>query len=188
MPRRGFTLVELLIVIAVVSILFAIAAPWVLSARRTAHETSAIHSLDAINEAQVAYKEHCGRGQYAVSLTGLGMPMPTTGQAFLSPDLTSADEIVKSGYRIVMTRDVPSAAPLEGDSAGEHPEFADRQGCNGAGTWPIYVVTADPIQPGVTGGRFFGTNTDRVIYESAETLVGKMPPKGAPAGAAELRR
>ena len=190
--RRGFTLVELLIVIAVVSILFAVAAPWVLSARRTAHETSAVHSLDAINVAQAAFKEHCGRGQYAASLTGLGVPVPTTGQAFLSPDLTSADEVVKAGYRILMTTD-PNMLPANPESIPDNPEATTtspqpRQGCNGVPTVPAYVITADPVQPGTSGTRFFGTNGGRVIYVSPESLVGKMPPEGAPEGAVELRR
>lgn len=176
MPFRrpgGFTLVELLIVIAVISILFAIAAPWVLNARRSAREAAAIAALTAINDAQSAYRAQCGGGGYAASLPVLGQPHPRTGAAFLSPDLTSGAEVVKSGYLVRMYGTAP-------------PE--PRKDCNGVDTVDAYVATADPAQPGQTGARFFGTNTSRVIYEHNETLVGRMPGAGAPDVGVELRR
>ena len=51
-----------------------------------------------------------------------------------------------------------------------------------------YHVTADPVIPGVTGSRFFGTNVDHVIYEHTETFGGgKMPDTGPPPLGAEMR-
>src|SRR5574338_1231243 len=96
--RAGFTLIELLIVIAVISILASIAIPWLLSARMSANEASAISSLEAINDAQALYREVCGKGRYAPNLPALGVPVPSTGDAFLSPDLVTAEVVVKSGY------------------------------------------------------------------------------------------
>ncbi|HSL20035.1 MAG TPA: type II secretion system protein [Vicinamibacterales bacterium] len=169
---RAFTLVELLIVIAVVSILFSIAVPFVLSARMSSHEAAAINTLVAINNAQSAFKDACGHGRYAASLTGLGTPVPSTGEAFLSPDLTSGDDVIKSGYRFVLTSNA-EAVPVPA--------------CNGTGAVDGYAVTADPVTPGSSGRRFFATNTSRVIYEHVETFAGTMPESGPPPAGTELR-
>jgi hypothetical protein len=49
-------------------------------------------------------------------------------------------------------------------------------------------VTAEPVRPGLSGNRFFATNTDRVLYEDAEkTFAADMPEKGAPSHGAELK-
>jgi len=50
-----------------------------------------------------------------------------------------------------------------------------------------YFVTADPIIPGTTGVRFFGSNVDRVVYEDAATFAGNMPETGAPEHGAEIK-
>ena len=169
---RGFTLVELLIVIGVISILFSIAVPWLLAARMSAHEASAISSLQAINDGQAVYREVCGKGHYAPSLPALGEPSPSSGQAFISPDLASADVVEKSGYRVAM--------------GGEAPE-APVTSCTGADTLNGYFATADPLRPGSSGRRFFGTNAGRVIYDNSETFTGKMPEMGPPEAGSELR-
>jgi hypothetical protein len=50
-----------------------------------------------------------------------------------------------------------------------------------------YQVTADPVTPGLSGNRFFGTNTDRVLFEDLESFTGNMPESGAPGHGTELR-
>jgi hypothetical protein len=50
-----------------------------------------------------------------------------------------------------------------------------------------YQVTADPVTVGLTGNRFFGMNTDRVVYEDLESFTGNMPQTGAPGHGTELR-
>jgi hypothetical protein len=59
--------------------------------------------------------------------------------------------------------------------------------CNGVEPLASYQLTADPLNPGHTGIRSFGTNTDRVIYGDATTYTGNMPESGAPAHGAEVR-
>ena len=71
-------------------------------ARLRGAEASAIASLSAINQAQFAYMQTCGNQKFAPKLTSLGRPNPSTNAPFLSPDLTAADEVDKSGYRISM--------------------------------------------------------------------------------------
>jgi prepilin-type N-terminal cleavage/methylation domain-containing protein len=170
--QAGFTLIELLIVIGVVAILFATAVPWLLSARMAANEAAAVSVLEAITDAQALYKEVCGKGRYAAALPALGMPMPTTGDVFLSPDLTSGDAVAKSGYEIVM-RGEPGETPVKG--------------CNDADTSPGYAVTADPLRLGNSGRRFFATNASGVIYEHGETFGATMTQSGPPAVGTELK-
>ena len=156
---------------AIVGVLAALGVAGVRLARLRSAEAAAIAALDAINQAQFAYLQTCGNQRYAPSLTVLGVPIPG-GDAFLSPDLTGADVIVKSGYQIQMS--------------GQTVTDTD-QTCNGATPVDSYQVSADPVTPGSSGVRFFGTNTDRVIYEDTATFTGNMPLKGAPPHGVEIR-
>lgn len=167
-PARGFTLVELLIVVSVVAIVLAVAIPALRRARTAGNEASAISSLEAINSAQAIFKSVCGAERYATDLPSLGTPMPTSGEPFLMPDLTTGTEIVKAGYVIRM--------------AGE-PMADALPACNGAPRAAGYQATADPLQG---DGRFFGTNTSRAIYEHTESLAGQMPETGPPPVGREL--
>jgi prepilin-type N-terminal cleavage/methylation domain-containing protein len=162
---RGFTLVELLLVIAIVGILATISIANYQYARLRGTETAAVGSLSAINRAQFTYMQTCGRQKFAPSLTSLGKSNPGTTAPFLSPDLTAADQIEKSGYRIQMS----GTAVLE-----------PLQTCTGDTPVESYQITADPIAENTTGKRYFGTNVTLVIYESPETLTGKMPETGVP--------
>jgi prepilin-type N-terminal cleavage/methylation domain-containing protein len=166
---RGFTLVELLIAIAILAIILAIAIPWYRGARQAGDEASAISTLQAINSAQAIFKAVCGSERYAPDLASLGTPVPTTGEPFLTSDLTMAPEIRRAGYVILM--------------AGKPIEDA-KPACNGAIPAAGYAATADPTREG--GGRFFGTNASRAIYEHIETLTGTMPESGAPPAGREL--
>jgi prepilin-type N-terminal cleavage/methylation domain-containing protein len=168
---RGFTLVELLIVVCIVGILVSLAVAGYRHSRAKAGEAVAVAGLKAINQAQFSFAQACGNQQYSATLTGLGTPVPTTGQGFLSPDLLG-DPVVKSGYQFVLG----ATAPVEARAA-----------CNGVPTVPAYQVTADPTTLGVSGVQFFGTNTDRVIYADTATFAGTMPETGAPGHGVEVK-
>ena len=132
--HRGFSLIELLIVIAIILIIAAIAIPKLTSARMAAYEMAAIRALHTINTAQIQYFSTYGR--YAQSLMELG-PMP--GNATPSPaaaDLLSGDlsSGIKSGFVFTMV-----------------------------GTPGGYTVNGDPQTFGVTGSRTFYTDHTNII-------------------------
>ena len=158
--------------LAIVGVIAATAMAGYREARVVGNEAAAIAALSAIGQAQFAFAQYCGNQRYAPTLASLGTPMPTTGHAFLSPDLTSADPLVKSGYTITM----------------KGTEVTDiGQTCTGLSPVASYQVTADPMTPGTSGHRFFGSNGDRVIYEDTATFTGNMPETGAPGHGQELK-
>lgn len=169
---RGFTLVELLIVVAILGVLFSMAVVGYRTARISGGESTAIATLGTINRAQYAFAQACGNQRFAPTLSSLGVPVPQSGAPFLSPDLTAADELVKSGYVFRMAGTELPEAPLT---------------CTGAIPVSGYQATADPTGVGVTGFRRFGTNRDGVIFEDAATFAGNMPEEGPPAHGTEIR-
>ena len=99
-PPNGFTLMELLIVIAIILILMLMAIPTIGSLKKSANRTSAIQSVRAIQQAEMQYESTYPANGYACSLPALGgdpntgAPSPT-GAQILQGDLTSG---FKSGY------------------------------------------------------------------------------------------
>ena len=159
---RGFTLIELLIVVAIIAILAAIAIPSLMRTRMSANEASAIASLRSIHSSQHVFWSTCGRGYYSPTLQNLGLG------SYLPPDLSRAAPVIKSGYQVNMG----STRVAAGTS------------CNGGAIVTAYQATADPVTPGSTGQRYFGTNAPGAIYQSTGSLTGVMPETGpAPAPA-----
>ena len=168
----GFTLVELLIVLCIVGILASVSMAMYRTSRVTADEATAVATLHAINEAQVAFSQACGNQRFAPTLASLAVPVPSTGHAFLSADLAT-DPAIKGGYQFTMAGTAVTDTGLT---------------CTGGTPVQSYQITADPVKPGLSGIRYFATNTDRVLFvDSLKSFAPDMPETGPPSHGAEMK-
>ena len=101
--QGGFTLIKIMIAVAIMMLIAAMALPGLNRARAAANESAAIGSLHIINRAQYSYTSSCGFGFYVPSLAALGTaPAANPGDGFISTDL-STDPSIKSSYRVTLT-------------------------------------------------------------------------------------
>jgi type IV pilus assembly protein PilA len=133
---NGFTLMELLIVIAIILILMLMAIPTIGSMKKYANETSAKKSLQTIEQAEMQYETTFPANGYACSLTALGGdpsagPPTATAAQILQTDLAAG---VKAGY-IFTISNCPKVT------------------VNGADRFTGYQLTAVPETVGKTGDR-----------------------------------
>ncbi len=133
----GFSLIELLIVIAIILIILAIALPKLNTARRYAQEMAAIRTVTTIHTAEAQYYSQYGR--FAATLDELGPPAsgaPTAAASDLVPgDLAKGE---KGGYKYTL-----ALSPTGG-----------------------YVVNANPVIFNTTGSRTFFSDQSLTIREN----------------------
>src|SRR5215471_1500919 len=127
--RRGFSLIELLIVIAIILIIIMIAAPRLSRARMYAQETAAIAAIKTIHTVQVQYYSQYGR--YATSLAELGPPASGAASP-AAADLIGNDlaQGTKQGYKFTLTG-IPggyqiNANPEVYNSSGSRSFYSDQ--------------------------------------------------------------
>ena len=146
--RDGYSLIELLLVIAIIAIVAAIAIPGLMRARVAANEGSAIASVRTISSAQATFASSCGGGGYAQSLTDLGRA-PMGDVPFLPPDLAGGR---KAGYDFAVQGTGQSVA-------------AAADTCNGAAddTNSAFLAVGNPTTDGDSGVRAFGMDTGGVL-------------------------
>ena len=170
--ESGFTLIEILVVVAVIGILAAIAIISLARARQSGNEASAIGSVRAVISGQAAYASSCGSGGYAQTNADLGKG-PAGGAPFIPPDLEKADVVAtaKSGYTI----DVSDSA--DPDNKDVLPAADTCNGSSGASR-AMYFVAADPVARGVSGTRSFGSDRRGTIYFNIAVPVANPIPGG----------
>jgi len=149
---RGFSLIELLIVIAIILVIVAIALPNFLRARMSANEASAASYVRTITTASVVYSTTYENG-YPPTLASLGPPAgggnnATCDTANLIDEVVAAGQ--KGGYLYTYTGMGPAnAAPAVACSV---PGYND------------YLVTAAPQTEGMTGQRSFCSDEPAAIH------------------------
>ena len=136
--QKGFSLIELLIVVAIILIIAAIAIPNLLRAKMSANEASAVATMRTLNTSAVAYSTTYGA--YPTNLTDLGpSSSPTSTAADLIDSVLAKDPATKSGYTFTWS------------------------GASSSGVIASYTLTAKPLTQGVTGQRGFFTDQSGVI-------------------------
>lgn len=139
--QKGFSLIELLIVVAIILIIAAIAIPNLLRSKMAANEASAVGSLRTLNTSAIEYSTEYGG--YPATLASLG-PVASGGTAS-SAAADMIDSVLaggsKSGYTFTWSG---GAADANGNKLN-------------------YAITAQPISPGTTGQRYFYTDQTGVI-------------------------
>src|ERR1700736_3960761 len=147
--QKGFSLIELLIVVAIILIIAAIAIPNLLKSRMAANESSAVGSVRTINTALITYSSGCPALGFAATLKEMNTGALCSSGTGIIDNVLGQDPAVKSGYTITYT----AAAPVNGVVS-------------------TYTTSATPLTIGTTGQRgFFSDQTGVIRYNQSGTAT-----------------
>jgi type IV pilus assembly protein PilA len=146
--NKGFSLIELLIVVAIILIIAAIAIPNLLKSKIAANQASAVASLRTINTSEVTYSSTYNQG-YTSTLAQLG---PPASGASTSSNAGLTDSVLAGGAKSGYT-------------------FAYTAGAAVNGSTPTYQMTATPVSVGTTGQNYYFTDDSNVIRQNSTQLA-----------------
>jgi prepilin-type N-terminal cleavage/methylation domain-containing protein len=152
--EKGFSLIELLVVVTIIMVIVALALPRLTPIRMSANETSAAVSIRALNSACLTYETLYG--SYPPSLASLG---PGTAQNANSADMIDAVLAAgnKDGYRFTYS-------PGPKDPSGHISS---------------YSILAEPVTPGTTGMRsYYGDQSGTIRSRVGGSADATSPPIG----------
>jgi prepilin-type N-terminal cleavage/methylation domain-containing protein len=145
--QKGFSLIELLIVVAIILIIASIAIPNLLRARISANESSAVGSIRTINTAMIQYMSTYPTVGYAATLSALGgtscAPPNSSSACLIDSQLASGS---KSGYNF-------SLSGVAGSPAA------------------TYQVVGAPAVANQTGVRYFCSFADGAVRSSVSPIA-----------------
>ena len=152
--QKGFSLIELLIVVAIILIIAAIAIPNLLSARIAANESSAVGSTRTVNTAEVAYNSAYPTVGFAVTLPSLAgdcssATPSSTAACLIDSVLGASNASTKSGYSFALDNGGSTTTP---------------QGS--------YSMDGAPITLNQTGVRYFCSAADGVVRYGSTSFSG----------------
>jgi type IV pilus assembly protein PilA len=153
----GFSLIELLIVVAIILIIAAIAVPNLLQSKKAANQSSAVSVLRTVNTAAVSYWVTYSNG-YPPSLGALGGAggAATCNLSILMDETVTTPPYQKSGYQFGFTgTDGNVSAPPTGCVPG----------------FQGYLATATPTSLGVTGNSSYCVDEAGILHQDTTGVV-----------------